>query len=57
MIGNTGAVGAASILINFNGHVLPGVEESGDSRSVLVNPATHEARCPTNNVVSSRISA
>lgn len=57
MLNNTGAVDAASNLFNLDDYAVLGVDGTGDSRSVLVEPRSPEAPCPTCGVFSRRIQA
>jgi transposase len=57
VLNNTGAGDAASSLFNLDDYAVLGVEGSGDSRSVLVEPRNPEAPCPACGVLFTRIQA
>lgn len=57
MYKDTGAVDAASILLNLDDYTVLNSERVGDSRSVLVEPINQEAACPGCGVFSRRIQA
>ncbi|WP_258142538.1 transposase family protein [Arthrobacter sp. MYb227] len=57
MYKDTGAVDAASILLNLDDYCVLSSERHGATRSVLVEPINREAACPTCGVFSRRIQA
>ena len=57
MYKDTGAVDAASILLNLDDYRVLNSERTGDSRVVLVEPLSREAACPACWVFSRRIQA
>lgn len=52
MYNDTGAVDAASILLNLDDHTVLSSERHGATRSALVEPISREAACPSCGVFS-----